>query len=388
MTMEHTVIAIALVTFGYLFLTSVECLVGLNFLKNLSKQKVMPEKDLPTVSIIFSALNEQEDVEGTLHSLLALKYPKLEIIAINDRSTDATPQIMDRFQKEHPEIKVIHLKELPEGWLGKNHALYYGSKLATGEWLLFTDADVMMKSDTLTKTLSFVTENHLDHLTIYEHHLRKTFWLRVMFMGHYLTYTIFFRPWRIRFAWSKRALGHGAFNLINAKVYRNCGGHEAIALECLDDMKLGELVKLNGYKQDTLNGRDYVEREWYHSLPHMIKGWEKNNFAFFDYKILPFFFNVLMALLFFIWPVVAVFFFPGPARWLNIASIALTLVLGAFVAVHFRIQKRYTIFYPIGVLILIYSAWNSFVKVYRQNGVVWRGTHYSLKELKNRKALN
>ncbi len=380
--MEMVIVIIAAATLGYSVLTLIEFVVGFNSIKNLGEQKNLYAKKLPSVSIIFSALNEEWDIEAAVTSLLALDYPDFEIIAINDRSSDNTAAILNKLQASHSRLHVHHITDLPPGWFGKNHALYYGANLAKGEWLLFTDADVKMKPNTLTKAMSYSIERKLDHLTIFEHHIRHTFWLKVLLLANYLTYSISIKPWRIRYRWSKRSLGHGAFNLVNKSVYEKCGTHQAIALECLDDLELGHLIKANGYRQDTVDGRDFVQREWYASLPDMIEGWKKNTFAYFDYRLLLLVPNTFFALLFFIWPMIALLVCSGLAFWLNAANIVLMLMMSAYICKQFRLEKRYAFFYLEAIFILLFTIWNSAFAVYRQKGVVWRGTHYPLELLR------
>lgn len=383
--METLLFFIALGTAIFLLFTILEFIIGFNHILNLSKQPILDRTHLPSVSIIFSALNEEGEIEQALTSLLKLDYPNLEIIAINDRSTDNTPQILERMQQQYPQLHVYHINDLPEGWFGKNHALYFGSQKAKGEWLLFTDADVSMKQDILLKTMSYVLQNKVDHLTIYENQLINTFWLKVFLAGQYVTYSMAFKPWRIRYSWSKRSLGNGTFNLVSRSVYKECGGHRSIALECLDDLKLGELIKQRGFRQDTVDGRDYIEREWYKSLADIIQGLQKNGFAYYNYHVLPLVRDMIFASFFYLWPLIAVFIFSGPIAWLNILNILLTLIMSAYVAKQFRLSKRYAIFYPFSICILVYTIWNSVSSTYKNKGVIWRGTFYSLASIKNKK---
>jgi glycosyltransferase involved in cell wall biosynthesis len=379
--MEVLLWIIAIGTCLGLLISAVELILGFSLIKNLKNQKKIPDKDLPSISIIFSALNEEKDIEAALNSLFQLNYPNLEIIAINDRSTDDTPVILDRLKQNQPRLRVFHIDELPEGWLGKNHALNFASKHARGDWILFTDADVLMKPDTLRLVMSYVAEKKLDHLTIFEHHIRKTFWLRVLLLGHYITYSIVMNPWRIRYAWSKKSLGHGAFNLVSKKVYMSCGGHRSIAMECMDDLKLGEMIKKNGYRQDTVDGRDFIEKEWYKSLGDMIEGVKKNSFSYFKYRPLGTLLVILGAFTFFVWPFFGMFL-PGTVGLINALNVALTLFISIFVARKFRLNLIYALFYPFGICILLYTVLNSLISTYKNKGVIWRGTFYPIKKLK------
>lgn len=313
--METTIAALAIITMVHLLFSAIEFWLGFKSIKNLALQQPLSAEDLPSISIIFSALNEENNLKASLESMLNLDYPHLEIIAINDRSIDATGTILDRYAGYYKNFRVIHLKDLPENWLGKNHALQLGSLKAYGEWLLFTDADVIMKKPLLLKAISYAIQNKLDHLTAYEKHLHQSFLLKVLCLGSYITYTMAMKPWRIRYPWSNKHLGHGAFNLVKKSVYQLCGGHRSIALECLDDVRLGKLLKSKGFRQDTVNATDFIEREWYDSLTGMINGLSKNAFAFFDYKLWKTSRDFMFALLYYFWPLIAVLFFSGPIFW-------------------------------------------------------------------------
>jgi glycosyltransferase involved in cell wall biosynthesis len=383
--MDTVLFVIALITCVTLIVTMIEFHIGFKTILNLSKQNMLDDDKLPFISIIFSALNEERDIEDALKTMLALQYPKFEIIAINDRSTDRTPAILNHYQAQYPHLlRAIHVETLPEGWLGKNHALHTGAKQAKGDWLLFTDADVLMKEDLLKKTISYSVETNTDHLTIFEHHIRHPFWLKVFYLAHYLTYSLIIKPWRIRYAWSKKSLGHGSFNLVTKKSYITCGGHQAIAMECLDDLKFGKLLKQHGFQQDTVDGRDYIEREWYKTLGEMIHGLKKNSFAFYEYRIFPTLRDIVFAFAFYLWPIIAIFACTGSIRLINIVNVALTLYMSVYVAKQYRLETKFAIFYPFSILILLYTILNSVVSIYANNGVIWRDTHYSLEELRKK----
>jgi glycosyltransferase involved in cell wall biosynthesis len=384
--MESLLVIWATLTLLYLCYTIIEFVIGFKQIQNLTDEALLNPDALPKISLILSALNEEDSIEPALTSLINLSYPRLEIIAINDRSTDSTPQILERMQQQHPILKIAHINTLPDNWLGKNHALHLASQRATGSWLLFTDADVIMKPDTLQKAISYAIHNQLDHLTIFEHHTRQAFWLKVALLGSYIAYTMAMKPWRIRRPNSKKSIGHGAFNLVKKSAYESCFGHQAIAMECLDDLKLGELLKKNGFHQDTVDGRDFVEREWYSSMRNMIQGMKKNCFAFYDFQLFPVLRDATAAVFFFIWPMFAVFIFSGPLFYLNVINVVLTAILSFYVARHFRIGKYYALFYPLSIAILVYTMCNSVLATYRNKGIIWRGTHYPLKMLRDRLA--
>lgn len=140
---------------------------------------------LPRLSIVVPALNEEETVEPAMRTLLALDYPQLEIIAVDDRSTDETGGILDRLAATDPRLRVLHVRELPAGWLGKNHALHLASREATGDYILFTDADVLFEPTVLRRTVRAMIARGLDHLAVFPELVRGGFWetLCVWFFG-------------------------------------------------------------------------------------------------------------------------------------------------------------------------------------------------------------
>src|SRR3990167_763 len=381
--MQFILTGMSVITFLYLLFLIIEFSIGFRTIKNLSDKSTLSTDFLPFISIIFSARNEESVLSTSIKSMLNLNYPHFEVIAVNDRSTDHTSSILDQYEY-HPNFKTKHIHQLPKGWFGKNYALHVASQSATGEWLLFTDADIVMKQDLLAKAISYTLKNKLDHLTMHEHHIKKSFWLKTILLANYITYSMTLKPWRIKYSWSKKSLGHGAFNLIKKSCYLQCGGHQSIAMECLDDLKLGESVKNNGFKQDTVDGKDFIEREWYHSLPEMITGLKKNSFAYFNYSFFNFFSRFLFGFIFFMLPVLSIFIFDGLLQWINLINIVFTCLIAFIVAKHFRVQKYFAFFYPIGILLLFYTVWNSVIATYKQRGVIWRDTHYSLQELRNR----
>ena len=381
--MELVLLLLALATLAYLVFSVIEVQTGLNKIKNLSSQMIV-SSPLPSVSIIFSALNEESVLENVINALLKLDYPQFEIIVVNDRSTDNTRNILEKFEHEI-RFQAKHIDYLPKGWLGKNYALHMAAQTAKGEWLLFTDADVVMKSQTLTKSLSYVIEKQLDHLTIFEHQIRKTFWLKILSLATYVTYCMGYMPWRASDSRSKKSVGQGAFNLVKKSVYTSCGGHQAIAMECLDDLQLGALIKRHQFRQDIADGQDLIEREWYSSAAAMIQGLEKNAFASFHYSFFIFSQSILLAGLFYLWPCIAALILTGPVQWLNLLNIMLTTYITLQVCRFFRLSSALAVFYPAGIILLLYTICHSALVTYRNTGIIWRDTFYSLQELRNKK---
>jgi len=355
---------------------------SIGFLKDLPDTRKDPG---PKVSIIIPARNEERNIQEALRSVLSQDYENAEVIVINDRSADQTGAILDRMARTHPELRVVHVTDLPQGWLGKSHALYSGAQEATGDLLLFTDADIVMQPSTVRKAVGYLVAHQIDHLTITPE-VRMPGILLDVFVG---AFTIFFslyaRPWKARDPKSKRFIGIGGFNLVRAAVYRAVGTHRAIAMRPDDDMKLGKLIKWGGYKQEVLFGRDMLRVEWYASLRELVDGLMKNAFAGVNYSILAIVASSITQFLLNVWPFLGLFLTHGITRILN-AAIVLIILFICWDNARFHNSRRwYGIGFPISTLLFIYIMWRSMLITLINNGIRWRGTHYPLAELRANK---
>jgi glycosyltransferase involved in cell wall biosynthesis len=353
----------------------------IKFLRDLP----LPGGPLLKVSIIVPARNEERNIAEALVSLLSLDYPDYELLVVNDRSTDGTGAILDRLAADQPRLKVVHISQLPGGWLGKNHAMHLAAQDASGELLLFTDADIVYQPTALARAVGYLRDQQLDHLAIGPDTRMPTWLLKsfvVMFCVMFYLYT---RPWAIRNPKSSAHIGIGAFNLVRADVYRATGGFAALAMRPDDDLKLGKLVKKNGFRQDLLFGSDMISVEWYTSIREMTVGFEKNSLAAVDYS-LPFVVLFTGSMLAFnVWPYFAVFLTWGATRWLYVA-VALSLwglALGSARNIGFRWHTA--LGFPLVVAILVFITWRSVLLTYWRGGIRWRDTHYPLAELRANK---
>src|SRR5262245_48433213 len=238
----------------------------------------------PSVSLIAPARNEERNIERAVRSLLTLDYPEREITIVNDRSTDRTGEILDHLAAEFPQLNVVHLTALPAGWLGKNHALQVGADRSHGQWLLFTDADVLFEPSALRRAISYAIANEVDHLAATPEARMPTWFLQAFVVTFAVYFSLWIRLWWIRNPKSTAHVGIGAFNLVRAEAYRAVGGHEPIRMRPDDDMKLGKILKVAGYRPDLVNGDDFLVVHWYASIAEMLRGLEKNTFSTTEYS--------------------------------------------------------------------------------------------------------
>jgi hypothetical protein len=336
------------------------------------------DSESPRVSIIVAARNEQRNIREALQSLLALGYADYELIVVNDRSTDATGLILNDLADAEPRLKVIHVDTLPSGWLGKNHALWIGSRRATGELLLFTDADIVMEPTVLGRAVHFLEENRLDHLAATPSLRMPTVFLGMFGAAFIVIFSLFARPWKAKDPRSSCHIGIGAFNLVRSTAYRLVGGHETIRLRPDDDIKLGKIIKQAGLRQDAAYAPEYLAVEWYASLGEVVRGLEKNAFAGADYNIPLVVAGALCQTLCSIWPFAAIFVSSGPSRGIYLLTVALLLLTVADSARFHRTPPWYAVGYPLASALFVYILVRTMVLNLVQGGITWRGTFYSL----------
>lgn len=355
---------------------------SIRFLRDLPPPAEPPSQ---RVSIIIAARNEARNVEEALRSILRQDYANLEVIAVDDRSTDRTGAILDRVAGTDPRLRIVHLKELPPGWLGKNYALAHGAEQASGDLLLFTDADVVMQPSTVSRAVGYLLEHRIDHLAIAPD-VRMPGALLKLFAGAFaIFFSLYARPWKAKDPRSKRYVGIGAFNLVRRDVYRSVGGHRAIAMRPDDDLKLGKLVKRNGYRQEFLFGTQMMQVEWYASVGDLIDGMMKNAFAGVDYRVSAIVAASMGQLLLNVWPVLGLFLTHGPTRALNAVVVLLILMQCRYSARFLTVPPWHGVGFPLATLLFIYIMWRSMLIAIVSGRVTWRGTHYSLAELKANK---
>ncbi|WP_019140154.1 glycosyltransferase [Noviherbaspirillum massiliense] len=335
----------------------------------------------PKVSVIVPALNEEDGIEAALLSLLKLDYPDLEIIAADDRSTDATPAILDRLAAAHPQLRVLHINSLPQGWLGKNHALWQGAQQARGDYLLFTDADVVFEVTSLARAIAYCERHRVDHLTLLFDVVANTLLLRMLVLSFSVNFLARFKPWKVSTS-PAHFIGAGGFNLVRAQAYRDAGGHAAIPLAVLDDVMLGKLLKSKGWHQHVLFGQGLVAVEWYRNTPELANGMQKNIFAAFDYRVGKLVAVTILMLLFRVSPWVGLFATEGAAWLCNAATVLAGLALYVDMLRASGWGYRCLVFAPFVSVIELAIWWRGSLLTLLKGSIDWRGTRYSLDALR------
>lgn len=341
-------------------------------------------EELPTLSVIVPARNEETELESSLDSLLEQDYPNLEIILVNDRSTDGTGGILDRVAGSRQNARVLHVEHLPGGWIGKNHAIYSGERWTNGEWLLLTDADVRFRPDTLRRAVTYAEQHGLDHLTLVPRWELPGYWLKGVVAFFYVVLLLYEGYYRANMPRRKKGIGVGAFNLIRHKSYREIGGYEAFPRRPDDDLTLGSRVKESGLRQRVLLGHRLISVKWYGSLGALARGFEKNAYAALDYSLPKAVLYSASLLLVSVWPFVAISFSTGYA--LPLYLVAIGCQLGAYaISNHFLGWRLIplTVGYPVFATIFTGLLIRSTLLALLRGGVYWRGTFYPNSLLRN-----
>jgi hypothetical protein len=341
-----------------------------------------PDADCPSISLLFAARDEEAKMRQALETLAALDYPRLEVIAVDDRSADDTGRILDEFAAHNPRFRVVHVTALPEGWLGKPHALQKAYEASSGEWLLLTDADVKFDRSVLRRAVTLVQRDGLEHLTLIAHVEMHGFWETVALTFFGLAFYLGNAPHRVSDGKSRAYLGVGAFQMLKRSVYEKIGTHRKLAMEVVDDMKVGKLVKLGGYRSGVAVSEELVSLRWHAGLGNVIRGVTKNFFAAFGYN-LPLALAILVAMpLLHVLPFVGLFVTHGWIRVFCAIAAAAALCMHAGADVANKVSPLYALTHPLGAMLVTYMIARSVAVTLWQGGVTWRGTFYPLKDLK------
>jgi glycosyltransferase involved in cell wall biosynthesis len=339
----------------------------------------------PRVSIIVPARNEQQDISQTLTQLLVLDYDNYEVIAVNDRSTDQTGELMDRVAADpatHERLKIVHITELPAGWMGKTHAMWIAGKQATGDWLLFTDADVLFKPDSVRRALAYGEAEHADHVVLFPQMIMNRPGEKMMVAFFQTLFVFGHRPWRVADPKSKDHMGVGAFNMVRRSVYEQVGTFERLRMDVLDDMKLGKVVKESGYAQRNVFGEDLISLRWANGAMGMVNNLTKNFFAVLSFQWWRTIITCFGIAFLNLGPFLGIWLAHGWARLPY--GIALFSMFSIYVGMSRKspVPPYYFFLHPISTVLFVYTLLRSMFLTLSQDGVVWRGTKYPLDELR------
>ena len=366
---------------------SVRAGIGMMKLPRVEQFAPLEKSKCPRVTIMFAARDEAEKLGPALESLLSLDYPNYEVIAVDDRSADATGKILNEFEARDSRLRVIHVTELPAGWLGKPHALNSAYQLATAQWLVFTDADVIFAPDSLSRIMMLATTQKIEHLALMTQMTMVGFWERVVMTYFGLGFTLGTEPWQASNPKSSKFTGIGAFQLMRREVYDAVGGHRNLAMEVIEDMKMGKLVKKAGFRSQAGYAAQHIRVRWQAGLGNLVRGTTKNFFAAAYFNLPIVCTQVFGIFLMSVFPWIALPFLLFTKSFglpLLFAAISVGIALCVHVALSFgaKASPLYGLTHPIGALIFMWMLTRSTIITLSRGGIVWRDTFYPLADLR------
>ncbi len=337
----------------------------------------------PRLSIVVTACDERDTLPGAAATWRALDYPDLQVVLVDDRSRDGTSELADDLARRDPRLDVVHVEQLPDGWLGKPHAMQRGLDRADGEWILFTDADVHFDPSALRRALLLAERRGLDFLAVLPDIPVQGFLLNAAMATFGRMFSMSQRLWKVSDPSSEAFVGLGAFNLVRRSALDATAGLPWLAMDTVDDLALGLLMKRSGARCDVAWGGGLVSVAWYESLGAMVVGMEKNTYAMAGCRLSTIVVMVAGVLLLELGPLAALL--PGNPGWLQgLAGAALLVgvVTGLRLAAWFRRPLLPALATPVGALLFAWILLRAAVLGARRGGIRWRGTFYPVEALR------
>lgn len=344
----------------------------------------LPQR-LATLTVVVPARNEEAHIAATLDALMLADYPALKVLVIDDRSTDQTGMIADAYVAEYAaklpgRLDVIHVTDLPEGWLGKTFALQVATENSESEYLLFTDADVLFSPSVLRRAMVYMEAERADHAVVLPT-MQVHSWGEGVILGFFQVLGMWAaRPWRVSDPKRHDTVGVGAFNLVRRSALEEIGGWTPQRMAILEDITIGRRMKLAGMRQRLVFAPGMVLVHWASGGFGLVRVMTKNLFSAFNFRPLLLLGAVLWMIVFFLAPLAELGWWPT-----TLAGVMVLCCVGALYRVMgevSQIDARYGWLFPLGALAFIWAMLRSMVAAWWKGGVVWRGTHYALRDLR------
>ncbi len=344
----------------------------------------MEEHDnMPFVSVLIPARNEEDIIEQCIHSLCNQTYSNYEIIVLNDHSTDRTGEILERLKAEYSQLNVIQGGILPSHWIGKPHACHQLAMNAGGEYLLFTDADTIHDSQSISSMVHFALKNDIDMLSAVPKQQLHLFWehVAVPFIHTlYLTYLphdlIMSNP-NPQFA-----AANGQALLFKRESYHEIGGHTAVANSIAEDIDLAIRMKTFGKRLCHASAGDIISCRMYRTSQDVFSGFSKNAFATMHFDIYKLLFFVIHLFITYVFPFITLTFGIITDNSLICLFSGLSILLGmslrAIIAIYFGYPIWHVFLHALTASTFIVFAINSALSSIRKGGTEWKGRRYSL----------
>ena len=339
----------------------------------------------PRLTVIVPACNEAAEIESATRTLLEQDYTDFQIILVDDRSTDSTGRIIDKLATEDARIKAIHIMKLPERWLGKVHALNTGLQQTNGELVLFTDADVHFANGALRAAVDNFLKRGLDHMAGFPCLQPSGILLGAMLAAFLRQFVAVMRPWKVSDPTSRAFIGIGAFNLVRKQAFITAGGFEWLRMEVGDDVGVGLMMKLAGYRCEAIRMTEWLSLYWHRTIAQAVRGAEKGWSSVCRFSITR---TIILGLtntalelaplwaLLLLWPSLRLVGWLGAI--ISLVYILANVIIARWMHQHILPHLLSVFVAPIGFIVMVRTA----ILGYCRGGANWRGTLYPTEALR------
>ena len=332
--------------------------------------------DAPKITVIIPARNEEKNIPNCLYHFFKQNYPNFEIIVVDDRSTDRTPHLLENFQKLSPvPFKIIRIEKSPAGWTGKNYAVFTGSKAATGEWILFTDADTTHKPESLSSAISAALSQKIDFLTLAPETECRSFWEKTVQPLAVSSLALWFNTHRVNEE-GEKVLANGQFILIKKDVYEKLDGNESVKNEVVEDVEFAKKARAVGYKVRFLNGTNLYGTRMYSTLMEIKTGWTRIFTYLFNKNIWSMLHKIFLFLFFSCLPFFILFASSGTTFWLALGVCAWIITIRFIGNKMVKTNPWYAFLHVLGSFVMIWILLACVARVLFNRPSAWKGQLY------------
>ena len=344
------------------------------------------------MSVIIPARDEAQTIETAVRSILSTRYQRMELLVVDDRSTDATRQLVEQLARRDVRLRLIHGEELPSGWFGKQWACAQGYRMARGDVLLFTDADTRHEPELLGRAIAALDTTGADLLTVAPRQACITLWERLVMPQIWVLLGYRYHPARVNRARHRRdVIANGQFIMMPRASYEAIGTHAVVRGEVAEDLALAQRVVGTGKKLHFAFADQFMETRMYRDLPHLIEGWSKNVYlggrrSYPDEPLLRALVPTLLSSMMLFWllpPALLALSVTVPWPALIPPAAAATIAAAVFwvvISIGMRIPPWFGLGYPLGALMTLYIILRSTVRGERR--VEWKGRTYDASEIR------
>ncbi len=365
----------------------IDFIINIILFKDITKYKLTEKfiKSPPLVSILIPARNEEFTIKRCIKSLLKQDYPNIEILVLDDSSSDRTSLIVKELGEKDKRIKLFTGKPLKDGWLGKSYACWQLSKYAKGEYLVFTDADTLHFENSISSLIGGLISNRLDGLSAVPRQIMVTLHERMVYV--WVHFGILSLLPLILVKKSKNPLfstANGQCILFKNEVYKKIGGHKAIRAEILEDIHISKQAKRFGYKFMIFDGSKSINCKMYRNFSQLISGFSKFMFAAFDYQVFTISAVVLIISVLFLFPFIllplGIFIFDWSGRIMSLITIQVLtlLIMRVIMAIKLKSRASDAFLHPLSMIYIILICINSVFQAKFREGVLWKSRRYDV----------